>query len=56
MTLRHNGILVHDGAPIPHPTGGARGDEAPTGPIRLQDKNHPVLFRNIWVVPLKDAE
>jgi hypothetical protein len=56
VTLRHNGILVHDGAPIPHPTGCARGDEAPTGPIRLQDNNHPVLFRNIWVVPLKDAE
>jgi hypothetical protein len=54
VTLHHNGILIHDDAPIPHPTGGARGEEAATGPIRLQDKNHPVLFRNIWIVPLKD--
>jgi hypothetical protein len=56
VTLHHNGILIHNDASIPHPTGAARGEEAPTGPIRLQDKNHPVLFRNIWVVPLKNNE
>jgi hypothetical protein len=53
ITMHHNGVLVHEDAPIPRVTGAARGEEAPTGPIRLQDKNHPVLFRNIWVVPLK---
>jgi len=55
LTVHQNGVLIHDEAPIPRPTGGARGEEQPTGPIRLQDKNHPVLFRNIWVVPLGDA-
>ena len=55
LTVRHNGVLIHDDAPIPKVTGGARGEEQPTGPIRLQDKNHPVLFRNIWVVPLDAA-
>jgi hypothetical protein len=50
--MRHNGTMIHDDVPIPRPTGGARGEEQPTGPVRLQDKNHPVLFRNIWIVPL----
>jgi hypothetical protein len=54
LTMHHNGVLIHNDAPIPKVTGAARGEEAPTGPIRLQDKNHPVLFRNIWVVPLKE--
>jgi len=53
LTMYHNGVLVHDDAPIPRVTGAARGEEAPTGPIRLQDKGHPVRFRNIWVVSLE---
>jgi hypothetical protein len=52
LTVHHNGTLIHDEVPIPRPTGGARGEEQASGPVRLQDKNHPVLFRNIWVVPL----
>jgi hypothetical protein len=52
VTIRHNGILIHDDVPIPKPTGGARG-RITDRPIRLQDKNHPVLFRNIWVAPLE---
>ena len=55
LTMHHNGVLIHDDVPIPRTTGGARGEEQPTGPIRLQDKNHPVLFRNIWVVPLGET-
>jgi len=49
LTLHHNGVLIHDDVPIPRPTGGARGEEKATGPVRLQDKNHPVEFRNIWI-------
>jgi hypothetical protein len=51
--MYHNGVLVHDDSPIPRVTGAARGEDGPTGPIRLQDKGHPVRFRNIWVVPLE---
>jgi hypothetical protein len=52
LTVHQNGKLIHDNVPIPKPTGGARGEEKPTGPVRLQDKNRPALFRNIWIVPL----
>jgi hypothetical protein len=52
LTMHHNGVLIHDDVPIPRPTGGARGEEKATGPVRLQDKNHPVQFRNIWIEPL----
>src|SRR5688572_27775420 len=52
LTLHHNGVLIHDDVPIPRPTGGARGEDGATGPVRLQDKNHPVLFRNIWIETL----
>lgn len=51
VTVRHNGVLVHDRVPLTGPTG--RGDpEAPApGPLVLQDHWNPVFFRNVWLVP-----
>jgi hypothetical protein len=51
-----NGVRVHNDEPIIHATAHAfatRGDE-PQGPapIRLQDHNNALQFRNIWIVPL----
>ncbi|VGO20702.1 3-keto-disaccharide hydrolase [Pontiella sulfatireligans] len=48
MTVRLNGILIHDDVIVPKPTAG--GKEAARGPIVLQDHGSPVQFRNIWVV------
>jgi len=50
MTVRLNGILIHNDVAVPKPTGG--GKETVRGPIVLQDHGNPVQFRNIWVVKL----
>lgn len=52
MTVRHNGILIHDHVDIPALTpGGPRQEEQPTGPLHLQNHGNPVRYRNIWVLP-----
>jgi hypothetical protein len=54
VTLRHNGVIVHDHAEITGPTGGAGLKETPEpGPILLQNHGNPVFFRNIWIVEKK---
>jgi hypothetical protein len=52
MTVRHNGVLVHENAEIPvdNTRAGLGGDPSTPGPILLQDHGHPVQFRNIWLV------
>jgi hypothetical protein len=55
LTLKHNGVTVHDNIEIGHVTGGNLIKEsADPGPFHLQ--NHggdPVYYRNIWVVEKK---
>lgn len=56
VTVRHNGVLVHDDVALLGPTSNrvrapyeAHADQLP---ISLQDHGHPVRFRNIWALPL----
>ena len=52
MTVRHNGIVIHDDIEIAKVTpGGVRREEAATGPLFLQDHGNPVRYRSIWVLP-----
>jgi len=52
MTVRHNGVLIHDQVEIPGGTpGGPKKMEGPTGPLFLQNHGNPVRYRNIWVLP-----
>jgi hypothetical protein len=52
MTVRHNGVLVHENVDVDHATTAAPVKEGPEpGPIYLQDHGNPVRFRNTWVVP-----
>ena len=49
--MLHNGVKVHDAVEVTKVTGGAWGQPAKTGPVRLQDHGNPTRFRNIWIVP-----
>jgi hypothetical protein len=54
MTLKHNGVVIHDGLEINGKTGGARNDpEGTPGPFLLQGHGNPLQYRNIWVVEKK---
>ena len=51
MTMRLNGIVIHDNIEINGKTGGSRKDpEGTPGPIKLQGHNNPLQFRNVWIV------
>lgn len=52
MTVRHNGVIVHENVAVDHATTAAPLKEGPEpGPIYIQDHGNPLRFRNIWVVP-----
>ena len=53
ITVRHNGVLIHDNVEIAakNTTAGLDGVQPKSGPILLQNHGNPVRFRNIWIVP-----
>jgi hypothetical protein len=52
LTVKHNGVTIHDKIKIPRATGGALdGNVLEPGGIYLQDHGNPVQYRNIWLVP-----
>ncbi len=54
LTLKHNGVVVHDNIEINGKTGGARSEaEGTPGPIQLQGHGNPLQYRNIWIVEKK---
>ena len=55
ITIRHNGVLIHEDREITGPTGGGRDAkfEGTPGPFVLQGHGNPLQFRNIWVVEKK---
>jgi hypothetical protein len=56
----HNGVLVQDNVELSGPTAhGARPPYKPQPeklPLALQDHNHPVRYRNIWIRELKTQD
>ena len=51
LTLKHNGVVIHDDLEITGTTGGSRSDpEGTPGPIKLQGHGNPLQYRNIWIV------
>jgi len=54
LTLKHNGVVVHDKLKIDGKTGGSRNEsEGTPGPIKLQGHGNPLQFRNTWIVEKK---
>jgi hypothetical protein len=59
FTVLHNGVLVQDHVTLLGLTDGDHQPykQTPTKlPLKLQDHNHPVRFRNIWIRELADAQ
>ncbi len=55
MTVKHNGVLIHDKVKLPHGTTAAPVAEGPEpGPLHLQDHGNPVRYRNIWFKAIAD--
>jgi hypothetical protein len=54
MTVKHNGVMIHENVEVPAGTPGGTQAEGPgTGPLFVQNHGNPVFFKNIWVVPKK---
>ncbi len=54
LTVRHNGVLIHENVELPKATTAAPVPEGPEpGPIYIQDHGNPIRFKNIWVVEKK---
>ncbi|MEE3332552.1 MAG: DUF1080 domain-containing protein [Myxococcota bacterium] len=51
VSVRHNGVLVHDRVAIPEPTGLGEAEDATPGRLLLQYHLDPVFYRNVWVLP-----
>jgi len=49
VTIRHNGVVIHENLKLKVTPGGRQSDEKP-GALYLQDHGNPVRYRNIWIV------
>jgi len=56
MTVRHNGVLIHDRVILPAAPPEANASDPKyrePGPLLLQKHGNPVRFRNIWAVEMR---
>jgi hypothetical protein len=57
VTVIHNGVLIQDNVEIQGTTSTEKPEYKNTAaklPLALQDHNHPVRYRNIWVREIGD--
>jgi len=52
ITVKHNGVLIHDDVEVPNKTGAGQKEGPEPGPILLQEHGNEVWFRDIRIVPL----
>lgn len=53
FTVVHNGVKIHDDVAVAGPTGHGKKEEDTPGPINFQNHGNPVVFRNVWLLPLE---
>ena len=51
ITVRHNGVVIHEEQELPGPTGGGEAETPEPKALLLQDHGNAVVYRNIWLVP-----
>ena len=56
VTIKHNGIVIHEDLELPKQTPGKDIESDSPGPVYFQDHGNPVVFRNIWISPLSPSE
>ncbi|MBR5626962.1 MAG: DUF1080 domain-containing protein, partial [Thermoguttaceae bacterium] len=49
VTLKHNGVLIHDNLEIEHENPGCKVESDESYGLYLQDHGNQVQYRNIWV-------
>ena len=54
ITVLHNGVTIHERVKLPVRGNGGGRAGVQLGSLLLQDHSHPVRYRNIWLVELKD--
>jgi hypothetical protein len=52
-TIHHNGVLIHDNVEFPNECPGGQKESAAPGAFQFQNHGDPVVFRNVWVLPVK---
>lgn len=50
VTVRHNGVVIHDNVELPHGTPGKDPEGPSPAGVYLQGHGNPVVYRNIWAV------
>ena len=50
LRVELNGIVIHENVELLGPTRGSMGEEAPTGPLRIQGDHGAVAFKNLSIV------
>jgi len=54
VSVRHNGVLVHDRVEIKNKTGQGKPEGPEALPIYFQFHGDPIYFRNLWVVETRN--
>jgi hypothetical protein len=52
-TVFHNGVKIHDNVEFPKECPGGQKEEPTPGPFQFQNHGDPVVYRNVWVLPVK---
>lgn len=50
ITVKHNGVTIHDNLELPKATPGRHQEGPEPLPVFLQDHGNPVVYRNIWAI------